>query len=229
MTYGENMREFIVRTHAGQKLSFSKCDGLYICDMATQVYRNHRARLDDGVELFFGTYKKTDNWALKTRLDLVNSHHRTLVAAATAYPEMQQRDQYQEAINWLHSDADALEAAIEFRRKERFDTTYGMSHLDNTIIPKRNPHEDHEKRLDDIYSTRFQLDQDRFFSGSDERNLWETKKMAEAKKLLKAPPLNKTRDWIPPPNFKAVLTLLRSSAAAGVSTKAGPTWNELQK
>jgi hypothetical protein len=101
MTYDENMREFIVRTHAGQKLFFSKCDGLYICDMTTQVYRNHRARLDDGVELFVGSYKKTDNGALRARLDAVNSHRRTLVAAATAYPEMQQR----EAIDFLDTDA----------------------------------------------------------------------------------------------------------------------------
>ncbi len=67
--------------------------------MTTQVYRNLRARLDDGVELFVGTYKKTDNWVLKARLDTINAHHRSLVAAATAYPEMTQRDQYQEAIN----------------------------------------------------------------------------------------------------------------------------------
>ncbi len=75
MTYDDNMREFIVRTHAGQKLFFSLCSGLYICDMTTQVYRNRRARLDDGVELFVGSYKNTDYWALKARLDAVNSYH----------------------------------------------------------------------------------------------------------------------------------------------------------
>ncbi len=53
--------------------------------------------------------------------------------------------------------------------------------------------------------------------------------MAEANKLLKTPPLNKTRDWKPPPRFRAVLTLLRSSAEAGVLTKAKPKWNALQK
>ncbi len=108
---------------------------------------------------------------LKARLDAVNCHRRTLVAAATSYPEMQQRDKHQEAIDWLLSDADALEEAIEFRRKKRDDMTYGMSHVDNKAIPKLNPHMDHEKRLEDIYSTRFQLDQDRFFSSSDEGNL----------------------------------------------------------
>ena len=83
----------------------------------------------------------------------------------------------------MQSDADALEGAIEFRQEKQDDTTYGMSHVDNTVIPKFNPHEDHEKRLDDIYSTRFQLDQYRFFSGSNERHLWEARKMAEAGKL----------------------------------------------
>ncbi len=60
MTYDETMRDFIVRTHAGQKLVFSLCEGLYICDMTLQVYRNLRARCDDSVEVFFGSYKSTD-------------------------------------------------------------------------------------------------------------------------------------------------------------------------
>jgi hypothetical protein len=97
ITYHNTMREFIVRTHAGKKLVFSKCEGLYICDMTTQVYRNLRAQCDGGVELFVGTYKNTDNWMLEARLNTVNVHHHTL--AAPAYPEMQQRDQYQEAID----------------------------------------------------------------------------------------------------------------------------------
>ncbi len=59
MTYDEAMHDFIVRTHAGQKLVFSLCEGLYICDMTSQVYRNLRARCDDGVELFVGSYKET--------------------------------------------------------------------------------------------------------------------------------------------------------------------------
>ncbi len=122
ITYDNAAREFIVRTHAGQKLVFSKCDGLYICDMTSQVYRNVRARCDDDVELFVGTHKNTDNWMLQARLNSVNVHHRTLVAAAAAYTEMQQRDQYQEAIDWLRHGAEKLEAAIEYRRKQLFDT-----------------------------------------------------------------------------------------------------------
>ncbi len=60
-----------MRTHAGQKLVFSKCDGLHICDMTTQVYGNLRARCDDGVELYVGNYKSTDNWMLQARLDTI--------------------------------------------------------------------------------------------------------------------------------------------------------------
>ena len=74
MTYDETMRDFIVRTHAGQKLVFSLCEGLYICDMTSQVYRNLRARCDDGVELFVGNYKNTDNWKLQARLDNIHTH-----------------------------------------------------------------------------------------------------------------------------------------------------------
>jgi hypothetical protein len=53
--------------------------------------------------------------------------------------------------------------------------------------------------------------------------------MAESARRLKAPPLNKTRDWKPPPRFKTVLTLLRSSAEAGALAKATPKCNALQK
>ena len=96
MTYDETMRNFIVRTHAGRKLVFSLCDGLYICDMTSQVYWNLRARCDDGVELFVGNYKSTDNWKLQARLNSIHLHARTITEAATAYPEMGQRDAYQE-------------------------------------------------------------------------------------------------------------------------------------
>ncbi len=65
---------------------------------------------------------------------------------------MQQRDKYQEAIDFLQSDADALEGAIEFRRKQKDDTPYGMSHAEDNVILKFNPHMEHERRLDDIYS-----------------------------------------------------------------------------
>jgi hypothetical protein len=116
MTYDETMHDFIVRTHAGQKLVFSLCKGLYICDMTSQVYRNLRARCDDGVELFVGNYKNTENWKLQARLDNIYTHARTLVEAAAAYPELGQRDDYQEAIEWLSADGAKLEKAIDYRR-----------------------------------------------------------------------------------------------------------------
>ncbi len=65
------------------------------------------------VELFVGNYKSTDNWKLQARLDNIHMHLRTLVAAASAYPEMGQRDDYQEAMNWLRKDGAKLEKAIE--------------------------------------------------------------------------------------------------------------------
>ena len=77
MTYDETMRDFIVLTHAGQKLVFSLCEGLHICDMTSQVYRNLRVRCDDGEEFFVGNYKSTDNWKLQARLDNIHTHLRT--------------------------------------------------------------------------------------------------------------------------------------------------------
>jgi hypothetical protein len=170
------------------------------------------------VELFVGTYKSTDNWMLQARLGTINTHHRTLVVASAAYPEMQQRDKYQEAIDWVRNDADKLEAALEYRRKALFDSTgNGMTHEENPAVPKLNPHAEHVTHFRyNVYLKRFQQDEERFFTINEEGNEWEAKKMAEANKILKAPPLNKTRGWKPPPRLKAVLTWLRSSAEVGV-------------
>jgi hypothetical protein len=91
--------------------------------MSSQVYRNLRARCDDGVELFLGNYKSTDNWKLLVRLDNIHMQLRTLVAAASAYPEMGQRDDYQEAMDWLRKDGAKLEKGIEHRRTALSDQT----------------------------------------------------------------------------------------------------------
>jgi hypothetical protein len=59
--FDENARQFVARTFAGQKLIFSNYKDHYICHFKTQVYRNHRARVDDGVELFREPYERTDS------------------------------------------------------------------------------------------------------------------------------------------------------------------------
>jgi hypothetical protein len=160
---------------------------------------------------------------LQARLDNIHMHLRTLVAAAAAYPKMERRDRYQEAIEWLRKDGEKVEAAIEYQRKALFDTTgSGITHEENPAVPKLNPHGEHVRSLNKVYLKRYQLDAENFFSSTEEGNEWEVTKMAEAARLLKAPPLNKTRYWKPPPRFKAVSTLLRSSAEAGVTPKATP-------
>jgi hypothetical protein len=112
---------------------------------------------------------------LQARLD-TNVHHHTLVAASAAYPEMQQRDTYQEAIDWLRDDAAKLEVAIEYRRKALFDTTgSGTTHEKNPAVPKLNPHAEHVTRLNDVYLKCFQLDEERFFTSNEEGNEWEAK------------------------------------------------------
>jgi hypothetical protein len=68
----------------------------------------------DVVRCFVGTYKNTDSWKLKARLNRVNQHHPHISKAAAAYPEMAQREQYREAIDWLRSDAEKLESEIEY-------------------------------------------------------------------------------------------------------------------
>jgi hypothetical protein len=50
-----------VQTQAGQKPIFSKRKDFFVYDTTTQVQRNFRARVNDGVELFVGDYKSTEN------------------------------------------------------------------------------------------------------------------------------------------------------------------------
>ncbi len=108
---------------------------------------------------------------LEERLNTVNMHHHTLVAAAAAYPEVHQRDQYQEAIDWLRDNAEKLEATIEYHRKQLFDTTEGVtSHEENPVVAKLNPYVEHTTRLNDVYLKRYQLDNDRLFANQEEGN-----------------------------------------------------------
>ncbi len=95
-------------------------------------------------------------------------------------------------------------------------------------MAKLNPHGKHVRGLTKIGIKRYELDNMGFFSSNEEGDERQNTKMAESARGLKAPPLNKTRDWKPPPRFKHVLTLLRSSAEAGVMTKATPKCNALQ-
>jgi hypothetical protein len=88
------------------------------------------------------------------------------------------------------------------------------------VVAKLNPHGEYVRGLTEIGIQRYELDNQGFFSSNEEGDEWQNTKMAESAQRFKAPPLNKTRDWKPHPRFKQILTLLRSSAEAEVSTKA---------
>ncbi len=86
------------------------------------------------MEFFVGNYKSTDNWKLQARLDNIHTHLCTLVIAA--YPEMGQRDNYQEAMEWLRADEAKLESAIEYRRTELSEQTgSGVTHEEQSLTP----------------------------------------------------------------------------------------------
>jgi hypothetical protein len=140
---------------------------------------------------------------------------------------MGQRDDYQEAIEWLRADGAKLEKAIDYRRRVLSNQTgSGVTHEENPVVPKLNPHGEYMRGLTEIGTKRYELDNQGFFSSNEEGDEWQNAKMAESARRRRAPPLNKTREWKPPPRFKQVLTLLRSSAEAGVSAKAAPKCNE---
>ncbi len=87
---------------------------------------------------------------------------------------MPQRDQYQETIDWLKKDEDKLEAAIEYRSKQLFDTTHGMSHEENPEVVKPNPYNEHV--MNEVYLKRYQLENEGFFTTIAEGDAWEAKK-----------------------------------------------------
>ncbi len=100
-------------------------------------------------------------------------HHRTLTAAAAAYPEMRQRDDYQEAIEWLRADGAKLEKAIDYRRTELSDQTgSGVTHEENPVVAKLNPHGEYVRGLTEIGIKRYELDNQGFFSSNEEGGEW---------------------------------------------------------
>ncbi len=96
-----------------------------------------------------------------------------------------------------------MEAAIEFSQKRLFDTIFG-----NHKIAKFNPFNEHATRLNEVYTKRYELDNEGFFATQEEGDSWELKKMAEFNKILRAPSHNKIIDWKPALKFKTGLTML---------------------
>ena len=54
--YEHAQSEFVMRTTGGHKLVFTLFNNFYVCDMATSIFRSHRARVKDAVELFTAPY-----------------------------------------------------------------------------------------------------------------------------------------------------------------------------
>ncbi len=114
--------------------------------------------------------------------------------AATAYPEMGQRDDYQEAIEWLRKDGERLERAIEYRRRELSDQTgSGVTHEENSVVPIENPHAKYVRGLNEISIKRYDLDNQGFFSSNEEGEEWQNMKIIESSKRLRPPALSDTR------------------------------------
>ncbi len=73
---------------------------------------------------------------------------------------------------------------MTYRRKQRFDITYGMFHQENPGIARLYSINEHAGRVEEVYTMREQLDKARFFASKAEGDSWEAKKMAEANKIL---------------------------------------------
>ncbi len=81
----------------------------------------------------------------------------------------------------LRADGAKLESAIEYRRTELSDQTGSwVTHEENPVFAKLNPHGEHVRGISEIYVKRYQLDEQGFFSSTEEGNEWEATKMAES-------------------------------------------------
>ncbi len=87
-----------------------------------------------------------------------------------------------------------MESAIKYRRTELSDQTgSGVTREENPAVAKLNPHGEHVRGVNEIYIKRYQLDEQGFFSSTEEGNEWENTKMAESARRLRVSALNKTR------------------------------------
>ena len=86
---------------------------------------------------------------------------------------MGQRDDYQEAIEFLRADGAKLEKAIDYRRTELSDQTgSGVTHEENPVIAKLNSHGEYVRGLTKIGIKRYELDNQGFFSSNEEGGEW---------------------------------------------------------
>ncbi len=102
------MGEFVMRTTGGHKLIFTLYNNFYVCDMASSVFRSHRARVMDAVELFTDSYMATPAWLLTARLQEIRETAAVLDMVNSDFPELENRNNLLENRDWCINHINVL-------------------------------------------------------------------------------------------------------------------------
>ncbi len=113
--YEHEQSEFVLRTTAGHKLIFTLYNNFYVCDMATSIFRSHRARVKDAVELFTNSYQNCPAWLLTARLEKIKDTSKVLDIVNTDFPHLENRISMLENRDWCGEHINVLEIAILHR------------------------------------------------------------------------------------------------------------------
>jgi hypothetical protein len=87
--YEHEQSECVLRTTAGHKLIFTLYNNFYVCDMATSIFRSHRARVKDAVELFTNSYRTCPAWLLTARLEKIKDTSKVLDIVNTDFSHLE--------------------------------------------------------------------------------------------------------------------------------------------
>jgi len=201
--YEHEQSEFVLRTTAGHKLVFTLYNNFYVCDMATSIFRSHRARVKDAVELFTNSYRTCPTWLLTARLEKIKDTARVLEVMNTDFPQLENRHDMLQNREWCNEHINVLEDAILHRVSTHGDTSNHTDLSSDVLIPRHSE--------DEIYDLKIREIRDEYFrdldAGMSEQHASAKKISAEktALKCYKPTAAAETRDWRPPLRFRTIL------------------------
>ena len=171
--------------------------------MATSVYRSHRARVKDAVELFPNAYHSSPAWMLAARLDRIRDTAAVLDVVNADFTELENRNELLENRMWCIDHITVLEHAIRARETINNDTSRLATPGSDRSIPKYTEDEAYVLKLREI-SEEYNQDVN---DGMPLRQAEAKRISAEAIALknYKPPAAADTRDWRPPLRFRAML------------------------
>jgi hypothetical protein len=171
--------------------------------MASSVYRSHRARVKDAVELFTDSYLATPVWLLTARLQKIKDTTAVLDMVNSDFPELENRINLLENRDWCINHTNVLQNAIRSRVIDYGD-------ISNFSIPSTDPAIPNFCE-DEVYDSRIRQIHVDYLKDLDDgvpESHAELKKISAERIALreyKPTAAAETRDWRPPLRFRTML------------------------